>query len=45
MYIQYQILMKTYQNDTIYLTRMIIIRKRPPILILDSIENSHQLQF
>ena len=34
---------KTYQNNTVCLTRVLIYRKRSPILILELIENSPQL--
>ena len=39
MEIQDQILMKTYQNNIICLTSVIIYRKRSHILILELIEN------
>ena len=41
--IQDQILMKTYKNNTVCLTRVIIYRKRSPIFLLESIENSPRL--
>ena len=43
MEIQDQILMKTYQNNPFLMTRVIIFRKKSPILILELIENSPNL--
>ena len=37
--------MKTYQNNTVCLTRVIIFRKRSPILILELIENPLNFSF
>ena len=44
MEIQDQILIEeTYQNNTVYLNRVIIHRKRPPFLVLELIESSPHL--